>query len=132
MLPTLLLYAKVYEANVIYLAEGGARPMAVKRISISVDAQSYEAFSALCEANGFKATNVIVESIAMPNAFIEFAISMRDKSERAKKAAQIIQLKKELGLSDADLKKLLKDSEQTETKSVEATTGMESIHTVCF
>ena len=100
--------------------------MAVKRISISVDAQSYEAFSALCEANGFKATNVIAESIAEPNAFIEFAISMRDKAERAKKAAQIIQLKNELGLSDADLKKLLKDSEQTESKSVEATEIFES------
>ena len=88
--------------------------MAEKKLTIRVDETIYNNFKALCEANGFKVNNVIVDAIAEPNAFIKSAIDRRDKAERAKKVAQIKQLKQELGLSDADLKKLLKDSEQTE------------------
>lgn len=86
--------------------------MAVKKLSISIEENTLETFRALCEANGFKINNVIVNSIAEPEAFIEFTVGIRDKAERAKKAAQIVRLKNELGLSDADLKRLLKDSEQ--------------------
>lgn len=71
----------------------------------------------------FIVNNVIVNAIAEPNVFIESAIARQDKAERAKKAAQIKQIKQELGLSDADLKKLLKDSEQTE---IEAASPAES------
>lgn len=38
----------------------------------------------------------------------------------------------ELGLTDTDLRKLLKESEQSVPSTAKATTGMESIHTVCF
>ena len=93
--------------------------MAEKKLTIRVDETLYNNFKALCEANGFKVNNVIVDAIAEPNVFIEFAIARRDKAERAKKAAQIIKLKQELGLSDADFKKLLKDSEQTEINAAE-------------
>ena len=89
--------------------------MAEKKLTIRVDETIYEAFRALCEANGFKPNNIIVDAISEPNAFIEAAIARRDEAERAKKAAQIVQLKNELGLTDADLRKLLKDSEQSAT-----------------
>ena len=106
--------------------------MADKKLTIRVDEKIYEAFKALCEANGFRPNNIIVDAISEPNAFIELAIARRDEAEKAKKAAQIVQLKNELGLTDADLRKLLKYSEQSVTSTAEATTGMESIHTVCF
>ena len=106
--------------------------MAEKKLTIRVDETIYEAFKALCEANGFRPNNIIVDAISEPNAFIELAIARRDEAERVKKAAQIVQLKNELGLTDADLRKLLKDSEQAVTSAAKATTGMESIHTVCF
>jgi len=98
--------------------------MAVKKLCVSIEENILKAFSGLCEENGFKVNKVIAESIAEPEAFIEFDIGIRDKAERAKKAAQIVKLKNELGLSDAELKKLLKDSEQAvsspakETKEV--------------
>ena len=100
--------------------------MAEKKITIRVDEAIYEAFKALCEANGFKPNNIIVDAISEPNAFIEAAIARRDDAERAKKAAQIVQLKNELGLSDADLRKLLKDSEQAATSAAKATEVIES------
>ena len=109
-----------------YLAEGGAIPMAEKKLTIRVDETIYEAFRALCEANGFKPNNIIVDAISEPNAFIEAAIARRDEAERAKKAAQIVQLKNELGLTDADLRKLLKDSEQSATSTAKATEVIES------
>ena len=109
-----------------YLAEGGAIPMAEKKLTIRVDETIYEAFRALCEANGFKPNNIIVDAISEPNAFIEAAIARRDEAERAKKAAQIVQLKNELGLSDADLRKLLKDSEQSATSTAKETEVIES------
>lgn len=40
--------------------------------------------------------------------------------------AQIVQLKNELGLTDADLRKLLKNSEQSVTSTAEATEVIES------
>lgn len=91
---------------------------------------------ASCVANGLKVNNVITDAIAEPDAIIEAAVIRRDKAERAKKAAQILQLKNELGLSDSDLKKLLKYSEQTDvkadvtadTKSVEEGIVSESRH----
>ena len=106
--------------------------MAEKKLTIRVDASIYEVFRALCETNGFKPNNIIVDAISEPNAFIAAAIARRNEAERAKKAAQIVQLKNELGLTDADLRKLLKYSEPAVTSTAESTTGMESIHTVCF
>lgn len=91
--------------------------MAEKKITIRIDETIYEAFKALCEANGFRPNNIIVDAISGPNAFIEFAIARRDEAERAKKATQIIQLKNELGQTDADLRKLLKYSEQSVTST---------------
>ena len=58
-----------------------------------------------------------MDATSEPNAFIELAIARRDEAERAKKAAQIVQLKNELGLTDADLRKLLKKSEQSVTST---------------
>ena len=95
--------------------------MAEKKITIRVDETIYEAFKALCEANCFKPNIIIVDAISEPNAFIEAAIARRDEAERAKKAAQIVQLKNELGLTDADLRKLLKKSEQSVASTTEAT-----------
>ena len=95
--------------------------MAEKKITIRVDETIYEAFKALCEANGFRPNNFIVDAISEPNAFIELAIARRDEAERAKKAAQIVQHKNELGLTDADLRKLLKKSEQSVASTTEAT-----------
>ncbi len=95
--------------------------MAEKKITIRVDETIYEAFKALCEANGFRPNNFIVDAISEPNSFIELAIARRDEAERAKKAAQIVQLKNELGLTDADLRKLLKKSEQSVASTTEAT-----------
>lgn len=95
--------------------------MAEKKLTIRVDETIYEAFKALCEANRFKPNNIIVDAISEPNAFIEAAIARRDEAERAKKAAQIVQLKNELGLTDADLRKLLKESEQSVASTAEAT-----------
>ena len=100
--------------------------MAEKKLTIRVDETIYEAFKALCEANGFKPNNIIVDAISEPNAFIEAAIARRDEAERAKKAAQIVQLKNELGLSDADLRKLLKDSEHSATSTAKETEVIES------
>ena len=100
--------------------------MAEKKLTIRVDASIYEAFRALCEANGFKPNNIILDAISEPNAFIEAAIARRNEAERAKKSAQIIQLKNELGLTDADLRKLLKDSEQAVTSTAEAAEVIES------
>ena len=100
--------------------------MAEMKITIRVDETIYEAFKALCEANGFKPNNIIVEAISEPNAFIEAAIARRDEAERAKKAAQILQLKDELGLTDADLRKFLKDSEQAVTSAAKETEVIES------
>ena len=100
--------------------------MAEKKLTIRVDETIYEAFKALCEANGFKPNNIIVDAISEPNAFIAAAIARRDEAERAKKAAQIVQLKNELGLTGADLRKLLKDSEQTATSAAKATEVIES------
>ena len=100
--------------------------MAEKKLTIRVDETIYEAFRTLCAANGFKPNNIIVDAISEPNAFIEAAIARRDEAERAKKAAQIVQLKNELGLTDADLRKLLKDSEQTVTSAAKATEVIES------
>ena len=100
--------------------------MADKKLTIRVDEKIYEAFKALCEANGFRPNNIIVDAISEPNAFIEAAIARRDEAERAKKAAQILQLKDELGLTDADLRKFLKDSEQSATSTAKATEVIES------
>ena len=109
-----------------YLAEGGAIPMADKKLTIRVDEKIYEAFKALCEANGFKPNNIIVDAISEPNAFIELAIARRDEAERVKKTAQIVQLKNELGLTDANLRKLLKESEQSVPSTAKATEVIES------
>lgn len=100
--------------------------MAEKKLTIRVDETIYEAFRALCDANEFKPNNIIVDAISEPNAFIEAAIARRDEAERAKKAAQIVQLKNELGLTDADLRKLLKDSEQSATSTAKTTEVIES------
>ena len=100
--------------------------MALKKFSISVEENIYEVFRAICEANGFKVNNVIANSIAEPNAFIAAAIARRDEAERAKKTAQIVQLKNELGLTDAALRKLLKNSEQSVTSTADATEVIES------
>ena len=100
--------------------------MADKKLTIRVDEKIYEAFKALCEANGFRPNNIIVDAISEPNAFIELAIARRDEAERVKKTAQIVQLKNELGLTDADLRKLLKDSEQSATSTAKATEVIES------
>ena len=100
--------------------------MAEKKLTIRVDETIYEAFKALCEANGFKPNNIIVDAISEPNAFIEAAIARRNESEKAKKAAQIVQLKNELGLTDADLRRLLKDSEQSAASTAKATEVIES------
>ena len=100
--------------------------MVEKKLTIRVDETIYEVFKALCEANGFKPNSIIVDAISEPNAFIEAAIARRDEVERAKKAAQIVQLKNELGLTDADLRKLLKDSEQSATSTAKATEVIES------
>ena len=70
--------------------------MAEKKVTIRVDETIYEAFKALCEANGFKPNNIIVDAISEPNAFIEAAIARRDEAERVKKAAQIVQLRMSL------------------------------------
>ena len=59
--------------------------MAEKKLTIRVDETIYEAFKALCEANGFKPNNIIVDAISEPNAFIGLAIARRDEAERAKK-----------------------------------------------
>ncbi len=109
-----------------YLAEGGAIPMADKKLTIRVDEKIYEAFKALCEANGFRPNNIIVDAISEPNAFIELAIARRDEAERVKKTAQIVQLKNELGLTDANLRKLLKESEQSVPSTAKATEVIES------
>ena len=85
-----------------------------------------KSFRALCEANGFKPNDIIVDTINEPNAFIAAAIARWNEAEREKKAAQIVQLKNELGLTDADLRKLLKDSEQSVTSTAEATEVIES------
>lgn len=100
--------------------------MVEKKLTIRVDEAIYKAFKALCEANGFKPNSIIVDAISEPNAFIEAAIARRDEAERAKKATQIVQLKNELGLTDADLRKLLKDSEQAVTSAAKATEVIES------
>ena len=109
-----------------YLAEGGAIPMADKKLTIRVDEKIYEAFKALCEANGFRPNNIIVDAISEPNAFIGLAIARRDEAERVKKTAQIVQLKNELGLTDANLRKLLKESEQSVPSTAKATEVIES------
>ena len=100
--------------------------MADKKLTIRVDEKIYEAFKALREANGFRPNNIIVDTISEPNAFIKLAIARRDEAERAKKAAQIVQLKNELGLTDADLRKLLKESEQSVPSTAKATEVIES------
>ena len=100
--------------------------MAEKKITIRIDETIYGVFKALCEANCFKPNIIIVDAISEPNAFIEAAIARRDEAERAKKAAQIVQLKNELGLTDADVRELLKDSEQAVTSAAKATEVIES------
>ena len=100
--------------------------MTDKELTIRVDETIYEAFKALCQANGFRPNNIIVDAISEPNAFIELAIARRDEAKIAKKAAQIVQLKNELGLTDADLRKLLKKSEQSVASTTEATEVIES------
>ena len=99
--------------------------MAEKKLTIRVDKTIHESFRALCETNGFKPNNIIVYAISEPNAFISATIARRDEAERAKKTAQIVQLGNALGLTDADLRKLLKDSEQAVTSAAEATEVIE-------
>lgn len=104
--------------------------MAEKKITIRVDETIYEAFKALCEANGFRLTILSWTPLVnlLPLSSLQLPGEMKLKEQKSSNCTA----KNELGLTDTDLRKLLKESEQSVPSTAKATTGMESIHTVCF
>ena len=102
--------------------------MAEKKLTIRVDDSIYEPFKAKCTGNGFKTNELFVSLIAECNSIIELAIALRDKEIREAKEAQILKLTEELGYTESDVKKLLKNSKPAEVKPAKEEEVIESRH----
>ena len=104
--------------------------MAEKKLTIRVDDTIYEPFKAKCVGNGFKTNDLFVSLMAECNSIIELAIALRDKEIREAKEAQILKLTEELGYTESDVKKLLKNSKPAEAKPAKEEKSNESMHQV--
>ena len=102
--------------------------MAEKKLTIRVDDTIYEPFKAKCVGNGFKTNDLFVSLMAECNSIIELAIALRDKEIREAKEAQILKLTEELGYTESDVKKLLKNSKPAEAKPAKEEKVIESRH----
>ena len=103
------------------------RLMAEKKITLRVDATIYEPFKAICQANNFTVGEVITVGIEDCDSIVNMAIAKREKEIREAKEAQILKLQQELGYTEAEMKKLLKNSKpsvekpaKTEEESLES------------
>ena len=104
--------------------------MAEKKLTIRVADTIYEPFKAKCAENGFKTNELFVSLIAECDSIIEIAIALRDKENREAKEAQILKIAEELGYTDADIKKLLKNPKPAEVKPAKEEKSNESMHQV--
>lgn len=112
----------------MFMVQGRRNLMAEKKLTIRVDDSIYEPFKAKCVQNEFKTNELFVSLIAECNSLIELAIALRDKEIREAKEAQILSIAEELGYTDADIKKLLKNSKSAETKPAKIEKVIESRH----
>ena len=104
--------------------------MAEKKITIRVDETIYEAFKALCEANGFRLTILLWTPLVnlMPLSSLQLPGEMMLKEQKSSNCTA----KNELGLTDTDLRKLLKYSEQSVPSNSKATEVIESHQNKCL
>jgi len=90
--------------------------MAKKKLNVQVDEIIYDSFVAKCSENNFKISEVITAGIIEADSLIAIAIAKKDKEFREAKEAQILKLTEELGYSESDIKKLLKNSKPADPK----------------
>ena len=95
--------------------------MVEKKLTVRVDEAIYEPFKAECQANDFTASEVLTVAIEECNAVINLAIAKRKKEIREAKEAQILKLQEELGYTESDMKKLLKNSKPAAVKPAKKT-----------
>jgi len=104
--------------------------MAKKKLTVPVDETIYDSFAAKCSENNFKISEVITAGIIEADSLIALAIAKKDKEFREAKEAQILKLTEELGYSESDIKKLLKNSKPAEPKPAKEVKGKESMQQV--
>ena len=95
--------------------------MVEKKLTVRVDEAIYEPFKAECQANDFTVGEVLTVAIEECNAVINLAIAKREKEIREAKEAQILKLQEELGYTESDMKKLLKNSKPAAVKPAKKT-----------
>ena len=95
--------------------------MVEKKLTVRVDETIYEPFKAQCQANDFTASEVLTVAIEECNAIINLAIAKRKKEIREAKEAQILKLQEELGYTESDMKKLLRNSKPAAVKPAKKT-----------
>ena len=102
--------------------------MAKKKLTVLVDESIYNPFVAECNANDFKISEVLLAGIAECTTLISLAVAKREHDFREAKEAQILKIAEELGYTDADIKKLLKNSKPAEAKPAKDEKVIESRH----
>lgn len=95
--------------------------MVEKKLTVRVDEAIYEPFKAECQANDFTVGEVLTVAIEECNTIINLAIAKREKEIREAKEAQILKLQEELGYTESDMKKLLKNSKPAAVKPAKKT-----------
>lgn len=110
-----------------FIPERRTQIMAKRKLTVPVDETIYDSFVAKCNDNGFKVSEVITARIIEADSLIALAIAKKDKEFREAKEAQILRLTEELGYSEADIKKLLKNSKPAEPKLAKEEKGKESM-----
>lgn len=102
--------------------------MAKKKLTILVDESIYNPFVAECGANDFKISEVLLAGITRSSTLISLAIAKREHDFREAKEAELLKIAEELGYTDANIKKLLKNSKPAEAKPAKEEKVIESRH----
>lgn len=102
--------------------------MEKKKLTVMIEGFIYDAFAGKCKANNFKISEVLLAGIAECSTLISLAVAKREHDFREAKEAQILSIAEELEYTDADIKKLLKNSKPAEAKPAKEEKVIESRH----
>ena len=96
--------------------------MGEKKITLRVDESIYTAFVAKCQENGLRLGDVIATGIEEDcDHIISLTVAKNERRIREVKEAQILKLQEELGYTESDMKKLLKNSKPAAVKPAKKT-----------
>lgn len=87
-----------------------------KKLTLRVDSSVLDTFKAKCAENDVRVSEAIVLGIEECDFLLGLAIAKKKKEFREEKEAQILKLQEELGYTESDMKKLLKNSKPAEPK----------------